>query len=424
MSLRYQRIKIYTSEEARCGGKSSPNAIIDYVRSRKLAARCMVYRGIAGCYENGELATTGILDLSYNLPLTIEVILPAADLGSVLPRIEEMVGDGIIAVEDLDVRAYNSEKRLLPRQLRVNEVMTGSPRAVTASTNLKDVIGLMLRCSLKAVPVIDPDGRPAGIITPSDLTVRAGLPIRLELLKRLDEAKSKTFIDGIAEKTAGDVMTSPVITIKEGQFLKDAVQVMMKCRLKRLPVVDDDGKLTGIFSRIDVFQAITLQAPIWRSLREQDIVINKMQPVKTIAERDLETVHPDTPIPEVFEKISGQDIQRVAVIDRDGRLVGLISDADLLPLLSELPGFWDHLKNKLTRTERGRRSIEWVKHAHAKTAADVMIKDPISVDEEATIDEAIKLMTENGLKRLPVVDPHGIFKGMISRDRVLHTALE
>jgi PII-like signaling protein len=91
MSLPYQKITVYISEGARYHGTSVYNAILEYIRDLKLVARCIVNRGMAGYYENGEISTAKILDLSYNLPLTIEVILPAADLETVLLVIEEMV---------------------------------------------------------------------------------------------------------------------------------------------------------------------------------------------------------------------------------------------------------------------------------------------------------------------------------------------
>ncbi|TCL75290.1 PII-like signaling protein [Hydrogenispora ethanolica] len=80
MSLQYKKIRIFTSENVRWHGKILYNAVIEYVRSLKLAARCIVNRGIAGYYENGEISATNILDLSYHLPVTIELLIPEAEL--------------------------------------------------------------------------------------------------------------------------------------------------------------------------------------------------------------------------------------------------------------------------------------------------------------------------------------------------------
>jgi len=85
------------------------------------------------------------------------------------------------------------------------------------------------------------------------------------------------------------------------------------------------------------------------------------------------------------------------------------------------PGIWDYFVSKIPFTERGRMQREVSEHLKARTAADVMKTDLFSVGEDATIDEAIKIMTEKALKRLPVLDSEGRFKGMISRDALLRT---
>lgn len=424
MTLKYKIIKIYTSEDIHWHGKLLYNAIIEYIRSLKLASRCTIHRGIAGCFENGEIATQSILDFSYNLPLTIEIVLPTIELDTVISHLEEMVVDGIIAIESLDVYSYHSSRRLIPPQIRVKEVMTTSPKTVTPASSVNTIISIMVDNSLKGVPVVDSNQHPIGIITSKDLIAKAGMPIRIGLLKRLDPGKINSFLKSIDGKTAKDIMSFPLVTVKEEQTIKEAVQIMIKQRVKRLPVINDAGVLVGIFSRIDVFQAITKHVPKWDSLQEQNVVVNNGQPVKTVLQRDLETVHPDTPITEIIEKITNEEIQRIAVVDINGKFVGLISDGDLLSVISGQPGFWELLKSKLTFTNNGRQLNELFKHARAKIAADIMITDITTIKDETTIDEAVKLMTEKGLKRVPVVDSKGIFKGMISRDSVLQAVIK
>jgi len=60
----YTVVRVYTSEKARYEGKELAPAIEAYIRSLKIAARCVVMRGSSGCYENGETATTRIVELS------------------------------------------------------------------------------------------------------------------------------------------------------------------------------------------------------------------------------------------------------------------------------------------------------------------------------------------------------------------------
>jgi len=62
-----------------------------------------------------------------------------------------------------------------------------------------------------------------------------------------------------------------------------------------------------------------------------------------------------------------------------------------------------------------------LRHLTVKTAAEVMKKDPPAIPENATIAEAIGLMTQKMINRLPVLDSQGKFQGMISRESLLRT---
>ena len=110
----------------------------------------------------------------------------------------------------------------------------------------------------------------------------------------------------------------------------------------------------------------------------------------------------------------------MAVINQQGDFLGLISDRDLLVAFSEHhQGIWDYFVSKIPFTERGRRHQELQKYLQAKTAGEVMKTDIITIKEDAPINEAIRLMLERSIKRLPVLDAQGKFKGMVSREAVL-----
>lgn len=420
MPVEYRVIEVFTSEEARWEGRPVWEAILDTVRRSGLAARCTVSRAMAGCYENGEMASGSLEVLSFNMPLKVEVILPAAQLDELLPRIEQIVTDGIVAVEDMQVRVHRAEKRLIPRQLRVKDAMTPSPHTVSPSTPLAEVVRLLLTHSFNGVPVIDEEGRPAGIITQKDLIRRAGMPLRLGLLARLGEHEVGDFLAGIGDRTAADVMTTPVVTVREDQRLSEAVELMLHRGLKRLPVVDPGGRLTGILSRFDVFRTIASESPDWQKIREQRVTVANVRTVGDIMRRDAHSVPPDAPLEEVARLIDDSDIQRVAVVDADGRLLGLVSDADLLSVfLEHRAGLWDLLKSRLGLSGAARRQA-----GGGRTAGEIMKTGLLTVREETRIDEAIRLMAEHGIKRLPVVDEAGRFLGLVSRDSLLRAGLE
>ncbi len=425
MPLIYNVIEVFTSEEARWQGRPVWDAVVDHVRRSGIAARCMVSRGIAGCYENGEIASSNIEITSFNMPIKIEVILPSAELDAVLPGIEDIVTDGIVVVEDMDIRLHRTQKRLIPRQLRVRDAMTASPRTVSEGTPVSEVIRLLLSNEFNAVPVVDMVGHPIGIITQGDLISRAGMPVRLGILAQLEERQVEEFLETLSHKTAGEIMTKPLTTVHEDKRLGEAVDLMLKHHLKRLPVVNAQAEIVGMIARSDVFHIITRETPDWKAIKAQNVLVDNITLVRDIMRRDTHTVRPDAPVEEVVRLIDDSDIQRVIVVDSEGKLLGLISDADLLGLFSEhRAGIWDYLIRRLPFTELARRHEQLIEQTQAKKAIDVMKTDLVTVREDTRIEDAIKLMAEHGVKRLPVVDEDRVFKGLVSRDSVLRAGVK
>ncbi len=108
--LTYGVIEIFTSEEARWHGSPLYDAIVHMVAKEDGFARCIVSKGIAGCYEDGEMASHRVMDLSYNMPLKIEIVLPASELERVLAHVDEMVTDGLVVVEDVEIRVHRTHR--------------------------------------------------------------------------------------------------------------------------------------------------------------------------------------------------------------------------------------------------------------------------------------------------------------------------
>lgn len=421
--LQYKVIEIFTSEKTRWKGRPLDEAIVQYVHDLKIAARCLVTRAIDGCYESGEVATGRLEILSYNMPLRIAIVLPASEIERVLPEVEAMVTDGIVAVHHLDVVSHKTRKQLVPKQIKVRNIMTPDPRKVSLTTPLDQVVRQLLSSIFTGIPVVDDAERPAGVITQGDLIYKGKMPMRLGLLAASGSAKLDAVLAALAAKSAKEVMTSPVIVIGQDQYVKEAVDLMLSKRVKRLPVVDAGGRLTGMLSRLDIFRTIMQEAPDWNAFKQQNVTVGDARTVSDIMRRDAHTVLPEASVDEVIRLIDSNDIQRIAVVDKEGHFLGLISDRDLLVAFS--PNFsdaiWDQFLSIVPFSERGKRHRELKDHLQAKTAAQVMNTDIVKVQETTPVDEAIALMTQKGIKRLPVLDSEGKFKGMISRDSLLRT---
>ncbi len=418
--LKYKIIEIFTSEQARWKGHAVYKAVVNYVNGLKIAARTIVTKGVEGSYESGDIATEWIEVLSFNMPMRITIILPASEFEYVYSGIQEMVTDGIIALRDLDVIFHKINGLLMPRNIRVREIMTASPEKVYADTPLNEVTKVLLSSIFTGVPVVDEENRPVGVIAQGDLIYKAHLPLRLGILNDSGCSKTTEILDALGDRKASEIMSQPAIIIEQNQPATVAVDLMLEKNVKRLPVVDTAGKLVGIVSRLDMFQTIIRECPDWRAFQNKNIQVENLRSVSDIVRHDTLTVLPDTPVDEVIRLIDCNDIERVCVVDKEGVFLGMISDRDLLvAFIDRHPGIWDYLTSKIPFTEKGRRYKELHEHLQAKTAAEVMKPQVLTIREDAPLEEAIRLMLEQVIKRLPVVDGEGRFKGIVSRDSLL-----
>jgi CBS-domain-containing membrane protein len=403
----YTIIRIYTSEKARFEGKELAQVIESYIRSLKLAARCVVMRGMSGCYENGETATTHIVELSYNLPLIIEIILPQADATKVLEHLDAIVVDGIVAIVSATVSSHRTMASLVPKNLRVRDVMTPNPVCAHADFSVRAAAEILLDSTFKALPVIDAEKRCLGIITPNDLVSRAGMPARLGLIPLIPERERERWLLSCEELRCQEVMTKSPKVIKEDARLVDAIKLMNHERLKRLPVTDEHGAVVGMLARIDVLKTIAMtrgpdaaapgeaqNAPIVRYIDE-------------IKDRDTISLDSGMPMKSAIDALVEKKAQRAGVVDPEGKLVGIITDEMLFRALGgQIAG-----KFPFGFGRRMRLSV--------RPISAIMTRDFKAVTEKMTIYEAVSLMTEFALKRVPVVDAQGKYDGMIRRDTIL-----
>ena len=132
----------------------------------------------------------------------------------------------------------------------VADVMTTKVIAVTRNADFKQIASVLREFRVSACPVVDDAGRVIGVVSGADLLYKVAdcdLPVGLIRLRwKLGEESKITAV------TAGQLMTSPAVTIHADAPVQVAARVMRDQRLKRLPVVGARGELIGIVSRVDL----------------------------------------------------------------------------------------------------------------------------------------------------------------------------
>jgi PII-like signaling protein len=102
-------LRVFVGESDRWHGKPLYQAIVERVRAEGLAG-ATVLRGIEGFGADSRLHTARILRLSEDLPVVIEIVDSAEQIERIMPVLDEMVGEGMVTVERVEVIAYRGSK--------------------------------------------------------------------------------------------------------------------------------------------------------------------------------------------------------------------------------------------------------------------------------------------------------------------------
>jgi CBS domain-containing protein len=144
--------------------------------------------------------------------------------------------------------------------------------------------------------------------------------------------------------------------------------------------------------------------------------------VRDIMDPDPRTVGPDTPVEHVVRALRDHELPGLPVVDDDNRVVGIVTESDLVLPDDEGDLHIPHYINLFGGTiflEPLSRFEERLRKAFASKAEDMMTRDPDVVRPDTSVQEAARLIHESGHNRLPVVDEEGRLVGVVTRVDVL-----
>jgi len=139
--------------------------------------------------------------------------------------------------------------------------------------------------------------------------------------------------------------------------------------------------------------------------------------VSEVMRREVATVHPDSPVTQVVELLLDKDFTAVPVVDDQGKVVGMVSDNDLLTRGGM----------NVTISLKKATDLDYVRELHESLGSpnhkvsEVMTRDVVTVTPDTILGRAARLMVEKHLKRLPVVDSERKLVGILGRLDVLNT---
>lgn len=155
----------------------------------------------------------------------------------------------------------------------VRDVMTTDVVTVEPWTPFKDIVTQLAEHRISATPVLDPEGDVLGVVTEADLLLKQehadlelNAPLAWNRRRRLEREKA-------AAAVAGELMTTPAVTVPPTATITEAARRMHTAGVKRLPVVNDAGRLVGIVSRADLLKVfVRTDEAIWREIMDDVIV--------------------------------------------------------------------------------------------------------------------------------------------------------
>lgn len=130
----------------------------------------------------------------------------------------------------------------------VTELMKTDLKVVKPETTIGEAKALMETGNFRHLPVVDADDKVVGIVTDRDM--RDAQPSSL-----LDEESYQKTLDKVLQHTVGEIMTANPITVAPYYTLQDTLLLIGQKKVGALPVIDEQGKLTGIMSTRDLLRA-------------------------------------------------------------------------------------------------------------------------------------------------------------------------
>lgn len=421
---RGKQLTIFISETDQFHHQALYMAIIEMLRRAGCSGATAV-RGVAGFGASSMIHRASILRLSMDLPLVIIVVDRPERIDRIIGPLREMAPSALITVQEVEVVQSGAPfKEGLP-DVKVSEVMHREVATLHPDSPITAVVELLLDKDFTAVPVVDDQDKVVGMVSDNDLLTRGGMKVTISLKRATDLNYVRGLHDSLENPhhKVSEVMTRQVVTITPDTILARAARLMVEKHLKRLPVVDSDGKLVGILGRLDILNTIAaVHLPQWHPEAHP---VGEQATVAEVMTREVPTVHDSAIVEEIFELLVSSSHKRVVVVDDKRQVVGIIADSDLISRVSResWPGIMEVLISKVpigTVSSEARRHIQKLR---ARSAKEFMTREVITVRDKMPVASALALSAEKRVKRLPVVNAEGELVGIVGRTEMMRALL-
>jgi PAS domain S-box-containing protein len=244
------------------------------------------------------------------------------------------------------------------------EIVSPDVISISPDAPAREGLEIMRRRSISCL-VVAVDAIPVGIITERNI---------------LWAAAHKG--EGFADRPIRDLMSAPVITVTEDTVLVDAYHLLARKRLRHLVMVDAAGRAKGVLTQSDLVERLGYDS------------LSEIKKVSEIMTREVVTEPGNITVREAVRRMADRSISCL-IVARDGRPAGIITERDVVRLLSESP----HL---------GRLKLY-----------DIMSCPVVCVEADRPIFEASMVMKKRRMRRLVVVDDDLRVLGLVTQSDIV-----
>ena len=290
-------------------------------------------------------------------------------------------------------------------QKPVSALMAAPVVTVQEDAPVTQLIERAMASGVRTLPIVDRQQRVVGIVTDRDLA-RSGLKVSLTLLRQMTPQERADVMVVLGESSVGDLMTHPASTIATTATLQAAATLFTQHGFKRVPVVDSQGKLVGMITRSDLLREMAFaNGGDGAALAEKQVQVCEVELLPAI------TVDESAPLADALAMMRRGGQSRLVVTDDAGVVKGIVTMTDL----------WAHIpaaqRPALIAALVGETEVD--RTQFAQRIGEIMTSPITTISPDNSVAEALRLLLENRVKRLPVVDAQGRVLGLVGRAELL-----
>lgn len=397
---------MYISERDTAQDRALYLAILEHLR-RAGATGATVLRGVAGFGAGSRMLTTNLGEPAA-LPMIVEWVDRAERIERVLPLLDTLLANALVTVEDVHV--YRAALRSLGPFVdqTVGDVLDRGVLVAEPTVRMADACRQLLERSQELLPVLDDNRHVLGVVPLNMLTMPL-LPFHL--LRALPPAERDAAIGALPPRTLGEIMDAEPRILTTETLVVQAVGAMVEWGLDVLPVVERDGQFAGLFGVEQALRAAGPQQAATGAVR----AVEPPTPVRLLMQTSVPMMAINARATEALARLFNAPERFVVLVD-NGRPAGMLTDEALV-----------------ARAEPPLRDawLQALQHPPATSghAWDALLQNEYAVDlphvSATTIaaptprDEAIRMLLEQQLERLVVVEEDGRMAGVIGRRGLL-----